>query len=177
MKKYIYVAILCCFIFSCNDNEIEKIYSNKIEILQNFENMSIGRRGKGINITFYKDSLFNDYSFIEKTAILSKKEFLFLSDSIQFDLKELNKSYLSNNENGMVEYIQYYLDKMAEYKIRDVNSSFKWQGLTLELDLKKYQVYYIADVKARNSSQCRSLIKSSHKLDNNWYWKEYDVEK
>jgi len=175
MKNTILLVFISILLISCNNNtkEVKKIYSNRIEILQNFENLSVYRRGNGISVEFYKDSLLNGYLFEESNLLFSKDTLKFINDTIQFDLKQLNKSYLV--KDGMVKnFSQYYLNKMAEYKIKSVYSGFKKFGITLELDLQNCMVLYVSDVKSIKNSQWIEFVKTAHKLDNYWYWREYD---
>lgn len=175
MKNRILIVFISILLVSCNNNtkEIKEIYLNRIEILQNFENLSVYRRGKGISVEFYKDSLHNEYIFEESNLLFSKDTLKFINDTIQFDLKQLNKSYLV--KEGMVKnFSQYCLDKMTEYKIKSVYSGFKKFGITLELDLQNCQVLYVSDVKSIRNSQWIEFVKAAHKLDDYWYWREYD---
>lgn len=159
-------------LISCK-RDIKNIYSNRIEILQDFENITIYRRGKGISIIFHKDSLVNDYLFEENSSLFSKDTLAFINDSLQFDLKGLNKSYLIK-KNGVKDYLQYYLRKMSKYKIRSINSNFNKFGITIEFDLIDCQVIYISDVKLITNSQWKEFIDTSHKIDDYWYWRKYD---
>ena len=116
--------------------------------------------------------MINDYLFEENSSLFTKDTLVFINDTIQFDLKELNKSYLIQ-KNGVEDYLQYYLKKMKEYKIRSIDSEFKRFGITLEINLKNCQVLYIPNLKAIKNSQWIEFVKKSHKLDEYWYWREY----
>ena len=175
MKKRLLIALISILLISCNDNskEIKRIYSNRIDILQNFENLSVYRRGKGVFIDFYKDSLITSYLYEKKTTKLLNKELVFVNGEFQFPTKTLNKTYLMTR-NGVNEYLRYYLSKMKEYKIKSVDSQFKKFGITLELNLKDCQVFYVSDLKSIKNSQWIEFVKTSHKIDEYWYWREYD---
>jgi len=175
MKNRLLIALISILLISCNNNskEIRKIYSNRIEMLQNFENLSVCRRGKGVIIDFYKDSMFVSYIFEEKTTKLLNKELVFVIGEFQVPTKALNKTYLMT-KNGANEYLRYYLNKMKEYHIKSVDSQFKKFGITLELNLNDCQVFYVSDLKSIKNSQWIEFVKTSHKIDEYWYWREYD---
>jgi len=174
MRKGCFIIIVIPFILSSCKSDIKTIYSNRIEILQSFENITIGKRGKGVNITCYKDALTNDYLIVEKNVLFYEDTLAFINSSIQFNLKDLNKSFLVQ-DTDVKDYLQYCLKKMGEYKILSVNSEFKKIGISLELITNDFVILYIPDINAIKNSQWLSFVRSSTKLDENWYWMKYPV--
>ena len=170
-RIYFILFLISLSLISCK-RDIKNIYSNRIEILQDFENITIYRRGKGISIIFHKDSLVNDYLFEENSSLFSKDTLAFINDSLQFDLKGLNKSYLIK-KNGVKDYLQYYFKEMTKYKIKSINSDFRKFGITIEFTTDDYIIFYVADINCIKNSQWLEYINSAHKLDENWYWRKY----
>ncbi len=171
MKKIQFILVMTIFFLSACKKDtpktVEKIYKNRIDILQSFENISIDQRGDLKVLTFHCDSLSNTYVF-EK----SKEKLNFIRDTTQFDISKLYKSYLEK-ENAIPEYLLYYLTKLDEYNIKLVSSEFLTFGITLKLYLRNVEVFYVADTNKIINPNWIKYLKTAHKLDEYWYWKSY----
>ncbi len=171
IKKNLLLSWVVIFLIACKSNlpkDVEEIYINRIDILQTFENVSIDQRNDLLALTFHCDSLSNMYVF-EKSGEPLK----FIRDTIQFDISKLHKSYLKK-KNGIEEYLFYYLNKMDGYGIQLINSEFKTFGITLKLYLRGGELFYVADTTKIVIPNWIEYVKTSHKLDDYWYWKAYE---
>ncbi|GHV43020.1 hypothetical protein FACS1894180_0890 [Bacteroidia bacterium] len=176
MKTIFFTFFTIILFMSCSDKKIiENIYSSKIELEEIFENVSVCTRGNAVIVDLYKDSLINHYVFEDRSSIFSKDSFVFITDTIQFDVKELNKGYLTNIED--VEYCaKYYLRKIKQYQILSVTSEVKKFGITCQFRGANFVVYYVKDIDSINNKYWLKGIKESNKLDANWYYEYLENE-
>jgi hypothetical protein len=156
--------------FSCsNEKVVDNIYSNKIEFEEIFENVSIGTRGTAVMVDLYKDGKVNQYVFEDRSSTFLKDTFELINDSIQFDLKELNKNYLTNNQD--VKYcMKYYLKKMKHYHILSITSEFSNFGIPCKIVSAEYEIFYIKNRDSITNNNWLRYMEESNKLDANWYY-------
>lgn len=167
--KVIYFILLFSLVSCVNTNKknAKKIYQNRIEVLEVFENISISKRNNFISLSLYNGNKVNDYLFEESG---NKKEIKLVSANESYSLAELHKTYLLKEE-GLEEYLKFYLIKKDQYDIQNITKEFMDYGISLKLYLKDVMIFYVPNKEFLKDNWLK-LINRSNKLDDYWYWIE-----
>jgi hypothetical protein len=164
----IILSLYCLFFAACS-NDVEKIYSNRTEILRLFNGVTVIRRGDLLHFEFKKDSLTNVFIFKETRS----SNLTFIRDSIQFELSFLENYGLqkwSNKREFELELqkrVHFLLDVMGKYDIKGITNEFSQFGIVFYIYLPQKIMLYVPALDA---------VKGANKIDENWYWREYEHE-
>lgn len=169
MRTLILIGLFSLVFVCCRQNtsSITKIYEDRDNLLQTFEDIEITERGDIIYLRIhskYCDTLVNNY-------ILTKNNdsFSFVSSKIEFELTEVSQ-FNSSEKYSIQNYLSLCIKKMQDYNIKGVSFDSCHMGITTIFYLTDALIIYVRDKTKITNESWANCLKKSNKLDECWYW-------
>jgi len=161
---------------SKDDRKVLQLYSNRKELLDDFNNLSITKRGSIIIMTVYQPPNENTY-FFEKQIRQEGEKYILVNDTLQFKLGNVYRFGVLYNfdsahfKSNLEALLLTILKKMNVYGIDYFTSEFYKQGVDLKFYLIYNKVlYYVKDTSAITNIQWKRYIDQSSSIDQNWFF-------
>lgn len=171
--KSIIASSLLLLLNACNQSGLSRdaknVYDNKDEIIREFTNISVWRRGdSAFSLHIFNDGKVNRYSFRGDNGLKLQ------GDTVQFQLNKIERFKnvdTLGQKNVVRELLAELLNKMNSINVRDVNSDFMHAGINLKIYLwQGGAVFFVRDLSTVTNPQWKNYIKESKMIDENWYY-------
>lgn len=160
--RFIAVSFIILALGGCRNSGVDKIYENRVEIQQLFEDIIIDKRGDVIYLSIRSDSLNYNYMYIQDEDSLYSG----------YNIAELNKiiRYNPPQKYTIQQFFFECMNKMKEYGILSVSSDFQQSGVALKLYTEEAEIMYVPDKSKVTNERWKKYIELANKIDDSWYW-------